>query len=102
MSVVLSEFTPTRVPLEVPRMVVAHSGKQHAYRHAMSAHRIGALGHFVTSGYYKPDQLPDRLLASWVWLDKRLRRRTLNGLPSKKVIRRWRFELPELFARAVF
>jgi alpha-maltose-1-phosphate synthase len=83
-------------------VVVAHSGKQHAYRHAAAVERAGVLHRFITSGYYKPDVLPDRILAKSAWLDSRLRRRTLDAIPSAKVVRRWRFEAPELAARALF
>jgi starch synthase len=82
-------------------VVVAHSGKQHAYRHAAAVERAGALKAFVTSGYYKPERFPDRLFAASKRIDAKLRRRTLDALPSGKVVRRWRFELPELLARAV-
>jgi alpha-maltose-1-phosphate synthase len=91
----------TRLPATTPSIVVAHSGKQHAYRHAAAVERAGTLLRFVTSGYYKPEVFPDRLLAWSSWLDSRLRRRTLSELPSAKIIRRWRFELPELLARAI-
>jgi glycosyltransferase involved in cell wall biosynthesis len=81
--------------------VVAHAGKQHAYRHAAAVQRMGALRAFVTSGYYRPDRFPDRV-ASWLpWLDARLRRRHLAELGGSRVVRRWRFELPELAARAL-
>jgi glycosyltransferase involved in cell wall biosynthesis len=85
----------------VPAVVVAHSGRQHAYRHAAAVEKAGALKTFVTSGYYKPDVFPDRLFTRSSWIDSRLRRRTLESVPSAKVIRRWRFEVPELLARAI-
>src|SRR5271167_917570 len=88
-------------PSPMPSVVVAHSGKQHAYRHAAAVQKAGSLARFVTSGYYKPDTYPDRLLSWSSWLDARLRRRTFSGLPSAKVVRRWRFELPELLARGL-
>src|SRR5262249_28087388 len=84
----------------LPEMVVAHSGRQHAYWHATSAEKIGVLKHFVTSGYYNPDAYPDRLAKSLTWVDARLRRRTSATIPSSKVVRRWRYEMPELLARA--
>ena len=83
------------------RVRVAHSGKQHAYRHALSLEQLGALDLFVTSGYYKPDQMPDRLAGGMRKLDAALRRRFQEGLPAEKVIRRWRYELPELLARRI-
>ena len=91
----------TQTSRQMPAIVVAHSGKQHAYRHAAAVDQAGALLRFVTSSYYKPDAFPDRLLTWSSWIDSRLRRRTLSALPSAKVVRRWRFEMPELLARAV-
>jgi alpha-maltose-1-phosphate synthase len=88
-------------PKPLASIVVAHSGKQHAYRHAAAVEQAGALRHFVTSSYYKPDHFPDRLFGWSSWLDSRLRRRTLAAIPSEKVIRAWRFELPELLARLI-
>ena len=82
-----------------PTVLVAHAGKQHAYRHAAAVEQAGCLHKFVTSGYYKPDRWPDRLLSRVHKLDVALRRRLLNDLSSDRVIRRWRLELPELFAR---
>src|SRR5262245_55009468 len=85
----------------LPSVVVAQSGKQHAYRHSAAVQQAGVLHSFVTSGYYRPDAFPDRV-ASWLpWLDTRLRRRHLKGLKSDRVVRRWRFELPEVMARAL-
>jgi len=78
---------------------VAHSGKQHAYRHALAVERYGALDRFVTSGYYKPDCFPDYLLSRIRSLDVTLRRRFLEGIPSDKIIRSWWFEMPELITR---
>src|SRR5262249_41983993 len=52
-----------------------------------------------TSGYYKPDAVPDSWLARVPRFDRGLRRRFQEGLASRKVVRRWRFELPELVAR---
>lgn len=101
MSLPVLEPITNRTIRQMPAIVVAHSGKQHAYRHAAAVERAGALLRFVTSGYYKPDVLPDRLFGCSSWFDARLRRRTLSCLPSGKVVRGWRFELPELLARAI-
>ncbi len=81
------------------RVRVAHSGKQHAYRHALAVERARALDLFITSGYYKPDRLPDRWVSKIGRLDRALRRRLQQGLPHDKVVRRWRYEVPELIAR---
>lgn len=102
MTSVLARKRPSRIQTGgLPTVLEAHSGKQHAYRHAAALESLGALHKFVTSGYYKPDAFPDRLLSWSKWFDSRLRRRTLSALPSAKVVRRWRFELPELAARAI-
>ena len=90
-----------RGSLARPTVLVAHAGKQHAYRHAAAVEQAGCLHKFVTSGYYKPDRWPDRLVSRVQKLDVALRRRSLNDLSSDRVIRRWRLELPELFARAI-
>lgn len=97
----LPEHATTGADLRHPSIVVSHSGKQHAYRHAAALERLGYLRAFVTSGYYRPDLFPDRLIAALPWLDRRLRRRHFAGLSSSRVVRRWRFELPELAARAL-
>src|SRR5262245_27919140 len=95
-----TEFTVDRDQLI--RVRVAHSGKQHAYRHALAIEQCGILDRFITSGYYKPEAFPDRWLDCIPSFDRALRRRSQEGLPGQKVIRRWRFELPEIIARLVF
>jgi glycosyltransferase involved in cell wall biosynthesis len=84
-----------------PSVVVAHAGKQHAYRHAEALQRLGCLRRFVTSGFYKPGVFPDSLLARVPALDARLRRRAHEALDPARVVRRWGLELPELAARAL-
>ena len=81
------------------RVRLAHSGKQHAYRQALALEQCGALDRFITSGYYKPNRLPDRWASRLSRADRALRRRLQEGLPDTKVVRRWRYELPELFVR---
>ena len=84
-----------------PMVLVAHAGKQHSYRHAAAVNRAGRLARFVTSSYYKPDRWPDRLFSSIDRLDRPLRRRWLDELPSDKVTRRWSLEMPEIAARSL-
>ena len=79
--------------------VVSHSGKQHAYRHARAMQRLGFLNRFVTSSYYAPSRWPDRVLARFGRLDRYLQRRHLEGL-ADRVVRKPRFELPEILCRA--
>jgi len=81
------------------KILVSHSGKQHAYWHARALQRLGRLDRFVTSAYYKPELFPDRLLGGIGPIHRLLERRHHHDLDSSKVIRSWRFELPELIAR---
>ena len=81
-------------------VLVSHSGKQHAYRHALALQRLGCLDRFITSSYYLPDRWPDRLLARSPGLDRVLRRRHLDGL-ADRVVRQPLFELPEVVCRTV-
>jgi glycosyltransferase involved in cell wall biosynthesis len=83
-------------------VLVAHAGKQHAYRHALAVQKAGRLTRFVTSGYYCPQRLPDRWLAGRSRLDALLRRRYLEGLDLGRIARRWDLELPELLGRKLF
>jgi len=80
-------------------VLVAHSGRQYAHRVALAVQSAGCLEQFVTSGYYRPDRFPDRLLSHWPGLDRLMRRRTFAGLDSGRVRRRWGLELPELLVR---
>jgi alpha-maltose-1-phosphate synthase len=89
----------TSAPL--PTVVVGHSGKQHAYRLALALQRAGELRAFLTSGYYKPTEFPDCLLARSPRLDAYLRRRHLAALDPSRIVRRWGLEAPEAFARAL-
>jgi starch synthase len=84
------------------RVRVAHSGKQHAYRQALAVEQCGALDLFITSGYYKPTHIPDRWASRFPSADRALRRRLQDGLSADKVVRRWRYEFPELLARRAF
>jgi glycosyltransferase involved in cell wall biosynthesis len=86
----------------LPKVRVAHSGKQHSYWHALSLQRYGTLDRLITSGYFKPETFPDRWLTRSRRMDRFLRRRYLEGLSSEKVVRRWHFEIPEFIARKVY
>jgi glycosyltransferase involved in cell wall biosynthesis len=79
--------------------LVCHSGKQHAYRHALSLQQLGRLALFVTSGYFKPSRFPDSLFDRIGKVSRGLRLRHLDGLDESKVRRRWSLEVPELLAR---
>ncbi len=83
------------------KITVSHSGKQHAYRHAYSVQQLGCLHRFVTSTYYCRDRWPDRMATLVSKLDRALQKRTLHGLDSNQVIRKLRFEIPELWYRNV-
>ena len=82
-------------------VTVAHSGKQHAYRHSGSLQDLGLLDRFVTSTYYKRGHWPDRL-AQWIpRLDRALKKRWLSGLDSRLVTRHLSLEIAELWHRNV-
>jgi len=68
-----------------PGVLVAHAGKQHAYRHAASLQRLGLLRRFITSSYYKPDAFPDLLFGRCARMDAYLRRRHYAELDSARV-----------------
>ncbi|MCR9200674.1 MAG: glycosyltransferase family 4 protein [Planctomycetaceae bacterium] len=80
-------------------VLVAHSGKQHAYQHSYSLQQLGVLERFVTSTYYKRDAWPDRWASRIPRLDIELQKRCLNGLDPTRVIRRPLLELPEIWHR---
>ncbi len=82
-------------------VLVSHSGKQHAYQHALSLQKLGLLDRFVTSSYYRRDQWPDRVLTWSGRTDRGMSRRYLSGLDSRRVSRRWDLELPEIWHRNV-
>src|SRR5690606_25984622 len=87
---------------QLPQVLVAHSGKQHAYRHALSLQSLGLLAGFVTSAYYKPSKFPDCLAALSPQLNRALARRRQDGLRDDLVHRRWRYEIPEVTARKLW
>ncbi|MFA5411469.1 MAG: glycosyltransferase family 4 protein [Candidatus Omnitrophota bacterium] len=79
-------------------ILVAHSGKQHAYQLALALQHLGRLNSFITSAYYKPGRFPDRLLKK---IDHILKKRNQPGLEEDRVKRFPFFEAPELALRAV-
>ena len=85
-----------------PQVLVAHSGKQHAYRHALSLQSTGHLAGLVTSAYYQPARFPDRLAAFSSGLNRALSRRRQEGLRDDLVHRRWRYEIPEVAVRKLW
>jgi alpha-maltose-1-phosphate synthase len=82
-------------------VTVSHSGKQHAYRHALSLQQLGLLRRFVTSTYYKRDRWPDRIACLVPRVDRGLQKRWLDGVDSSLVTRHLSLEVPELFYRNV-
>jgi starch synthase len=82
-------------------VTVSHSGKQHAYRHALSLQQLGLLRRFVTSTFYKRDRWPDRIAGLVPQLDRGLQKRWLDGLDSSLVSRHLSLEVPELCYRNV-
>jgi alpha-maltose-1-phosphate synthase len=83
------------------QVLVAHSGKQHAYWHACALQKLGRLDRFITSGYYKPSHWPDRICRMSRRLHRAMQRRWHPELDPDRVERHWRFELPEFIARRV-
>jgi glycosyltransferase involved in cell wall biosynthesis len=83
------------------KVTVSHSGKQHAYRHALSLQQLGRLDRFITSMYYRRDQFPDRLVRLVPRIDRGLQKRWQRGLDARKVVRRPMFEVPEIWERSV-
>lgn len=83
-------------------ILVAHSGKQHAYQLARSLQKLGRLQQLITSSYCKPSQLPDKLFCKNASLAEWLNKRTLADLEPSKVTRRWRYEMPEFLWKAAF
>lgn len=86
--------------MSLPDVVVSHSGKQHAYRHALALQQLGCLRRFITSSYYHPSRWPDRLASLVESVDRYLRRRRLDGLEDR-VVRQPLFELPEILCRTL-
>ncbi len=82
------------------KFIVAHSGKQHAYRHALAMQNRGRLAWFLTSTYYRPDRRPEAWLRCWPRADRAMRRRHLDGL-DEAVRRQLWLELPEVACRAL-
>ena len=80
-------------------VLVSHSGKQHAYRHALAVQSAGRLGAFATSSYFCPGRFPDRLAAMSSRMRRWLERRRLKEIDETKIHRRWLLEAPELMAR---
>ena len=79
------------------KVVVAHSGKQHAYQLALALHKLGSLQRFYTSSYISSAQLQDWFLQRG---NTYFTRRFVSGLASPQVVANWRFELPEILLRA--
>jgi len=86
--------------LQRMKFIVAHSGKQHAYRHALAMQNRGRLAWFLTSTYYRPDRRPEAWLRCWPRADRAMRRRHLDGL-DEAVRRQLWLELPEVACRAL-
>ena len=82
------------------QVTVAHAGKQHSYRHAMSMQELGVLRRYITSTYYKRDKLPDRLIRWIPRVDRALQKRWLDGLDSRLIQRHLLLELPEIWQRS--
>lgn len=78
------------------QILLAHSGKQHAYQVAKAMNELGYLKKFYTSSYISNTQVQAFLLKR---NDQFWTRRFLSGLGGNKVEANWRFEIPEMLAR---
>ena len=83
------------------KVLVSHSGKQHAYWHSCALQKLGLLERFITSGYYQPTKWPDKLCRVSGWLHHAMQRRWHPELDSNLVERHWKYELPELVSRRI-
>jgi glycosyltransferase involved in cell wall biosynthesis len=86
----------------VDKILLSHAGRQHSYKVALAMQELGCLGKFITSGYYKPSQYPDRFIDKDRKLQSFLRKRNEPDLSDENVIRFPWLEAPELIARFLF
>ena len=84
------------------KILLSHAGRQHSYKVALAMQELGCFGKFITSGYYKPSQYPDRFIDKDRKLQSFLRKRNEPDLSDENVIRFPWLEAPELIARFLF
>lgn len=78
------------------KIILSHSGKQHAYHVAKALKKQGCLERFYTSSYIRNELLQKYLIKSknTYWT-----RRFVEGVSGDEVNSNWRFELKEVFLR---
>jgi glycosyltransferase involved in cell wall biosynthesis len=81
------------------KVILSHSGKQHAYHVAKALSDLGYLEKFYTSSYVTSQHL-QKLIA--VTGNKYWSRRFLAGLNGHRVEANWRFEMPEIIYNKLF
>jgi glycosyltransferase involved in cell wall biosynthesis len=81
------------------KVILSHSGKQHAYHLAKSLLDLGLLEKFITSSYVASPFLQKLLLQR---NNKFWTRRFLSGLGGDKVESNWRFEFKEMLYSKLF
>ncbi|MCQ2974543.1 MAG: glycosyltransferase family 4 protein [Bacteroidales bacterium] len=84
--------------IDLPKITLAHSGKQHSYLTALSLLELGFLNHFYTSSYVKNLNFQKFINNNVSYFQKRF----IDGLYGDKVCSNWRFEFKEIFLRKLF
>lgn len=80
------------------KILISHSGKQHAYHVAKALQDNGALAKFITRGYISSPFLQELILQQ---NNLFLRKRFEEGLSGMAVESNWKYEIPEFWARYV-
>lgn len=85
--------------MKTPKIILAHSGKQHSYLTALSLLELGFLERYYTSAYIKSQRLQNFVNNHNI---SYLQKRFINGLNGSKVVSNWRFEVKEILMRKIY
>ncbi len=85
--------------MKTPKIILAHSGKQHSYLTALSLLELGFLERYYTSAYIKSLRLQNFINNHHI---NYLQKRFINGLSGSKVVSNWRFEVKEILMRKIY
>ena len=85
--------------MKTPKIILAHSGKQHSYLTALSLLELGFLERYYTSAYIKSLRLQNFVNNHHI---SYLQKRFINGLNGSKVVSNWRFEVKEILMRKIY
>ena len=85
--------------MKTPKIILAHSGKQHSYLTALSLLELGFLERYYTSAYIKSPWLQNFINNHHI---NYLQKRFINGLSGEKVVSNWRFEVKEILMRKIY